>query len=92
MANGIRDIRCRKCGNIENVYVNVEEKGVGNYSRKDTFFCRNCDQLSTIDTVSQKVQCKNCRAVELTKLFSVAKVKCPKCGNKSFDATTGVEF
>lgn len=87
-----RNIKCRKCGNIETLYIDEELVGTGIFSRKNTFFCKNCEQLSTINTVNEKVVCRNCRSNDLVKFFPESKVKCAKCGNKAFDSTTGVDF
>ncbi len=87
-----RNIKCRKCENAETIYVNEETINVGTYSRMNTFLCKGCEQLNTINTVNEKVVCKNCKSNDLVKFFSENKIKCAKCGNKAFDATTGVEF
>ena len=81
---GVRDVQCKKCSHIENIYINVEEGEVGNYSLKNTFFCKNCEQLSTLNTIKEKYACKNCHSSELSKYFSEDKIKCPKCGSKAF--------
>jgi hypothetical protein len=82
---GVKDIQCRFCNHVENIYINIEEKYPdGSYSRKDTFFCKSCDQLSTINTVKEKFVCKNCHSSNITKFFSDSQVKCPKCGKKGF--------
>lgn len=88
----MREIKCRKCGHEEKIYVNHEEKTVSTYSRKDSFYCKSCELLSVIDTTNEKFFCKNCHSQNLTKFFSENKVKCPKCGNKMFDAISKIDF
>ena len=87
-----RNIKCRKCSNVEEICVDEETVWVGNYSRLNTFLCRKCEQLSTINTVNERLLCRKCNSADLTKFFSENKIKCPVCGCKEFDATTGVDF
>ncbi|HME87447.1 MAG TPA: hypothetical protein VKE88_03480 [Candidatus Nanoarchaeia archaeon] len=84
--NKIREMKCRKCGEQEKVYLDVESHdGPGTYKRQNTFFCKDCDHLSTVNTVSEALKCKHCRSSNLTKFFSESKVKCNKCGVQGFD-------
>lgn len=87
-----RNIKCRKCSNIETLYIDEELVGIGIFSRMNTFLCKNCDQLSTVNTVNERILCKNCKSPNMIKFFPESKVKCAKCGNKAFDSTTGVEY
>jgi hypothetical protein len=80
-----------KCGNVEKIYIDVEESnGPGKYSLTNTFFCKDCDSLTTIDTVKQKLVCGNCRGNKLTKMFVDGKVKCRKCGKNGFGALNNI--
>ena len=88
-----RNIKCRKCNNIETLHIDTDDQDPdGKWIRLNTFFCKNCDQLTTINTVNERVQCKNCKSIDLTKFFPESQVKCIKCGRKTFDPTTGVDF
>ena len=90
--NKIREMECRKCSAKEQVYLDVEGKNdAGTYVRQNTFFCKDCDRLSTINTVKEPLTCKHCRSKEVTKFFSEGKVKCSKCGMQGFDMLRDVE-
>ncbi len=89
--NKIREIKCSKCGNVEKVYMDVEENlGPGKYSLTNTFYCRDCDGLTTIDTVKNKLACGNCRSSNLTKMFIESKIKCRKCGKNGYGALNSI--
>ncbi len=89
----IRKIKCRKCNHDEDFYIEEQKQlALGKFSMQNSFLCNACDSLSLIDSVSERLQCKTCRSNSITKVFPITKIKCPKCGNKTFDQTTGIEF
>ena len=88
--NKIREMKC-KCGNVEKIYMDVEVyEGPGKYSLTNTFFCKDCESLTTINTVKEKLFCGTCRGKNLTKMFIDSKVKCRKCGKYGFGALNGI--
>lgn len=89
----IKDITCKKCGNNEQVYVEVEQQlGPGKFSFQNSFYCKSCDKLSVIDSVKERLWCKHCHSGDITKFFPMNKVRCSKCGQQAFNPIAGVEF
>lgn len=85
-----KEIKCRKCGNIEIIVVEDESKlGPGGYKLINTFFCKDCEHLTTLDSVRQKMICGTCRSSNLTKFFPETKIKCRKCGTHGYG---GISF
>ena len=80
-----KELKCKKCGHVEKVIVESETKtGPGGFSIVNTFMCRDCDRLTTLDTVKQKLYCQYCKSSNLTKFFPETRVKCSKCGTQGF--------
>ena len=76
--------KCKKCGRAENIAVYVKGRSEKHPETMDnTFYCEDCGDLSTIDTLNEKMVCKHCKSKNITS--DLKKYKCKKCGGNDFE-------
>ncbi|MBD3249426.1 hypothetical protein GF336_05250 [Candidatus Woesearchaeota archaeon] len=79
----IKTYRCKKCGNQKQVKLAVEGNNTeGKPYLHDTFFCKDCSNLSIIDVVNEKMRCKKCMSKNITKDWNLKDLRCDKCGGE----------
>jgi DNA-directed RNA polymerase subunit RPC12/RpoP len=82
----IYGLKCKKCGLVRDIVILVDQYGDVN---NNTYFCKDCKDLSIIDIYHEKLVCKNCKSTNITE--DKSEYKCIKCGKKEFDRIEEVE-
>jgi len=77
-------IKCKKCGKEQEILIDVEGSSK-EYAHiiMNTYYCRDCGNLSTIDVLNEEIACKKCKSKNITK--DKSEYRCKKCGEKSFE-------